>query len=54
MAQILSCSQRVYNNYDLDQRDILTEILIRLADFHGTATTTYSDSRQAGYALEMK
>ncbi len=34
MAQILHCSQQVYSNYELGQRDIPTEILIRLAQFH--------------------
>ena len=34
MAQILHCSQQVYSNYELGQRDIPTEILIRLAQYH--------------------
>lgn len=34
MASILHCSQQVYSNYELGQRDIPTEILIRLAQFH--------------------
>ena len=34
MAQNLSCSQQVYSNYELGQRDIPTEILIKLSDFH--------------------
>ncbi len=34
MAQVLHCSQQVYSNYELGQRDIPTEILIRLAQFH--------------------
>lgn len=34
MAQVLHCSQQVYSNYELGQRDIPTEILIRLARFH--------------------
>jgi len=38
MAKILSCSQQVYSNYELGQRDIPTDILIRLADFHHTTT----------------
>ncbi len=36
MAQILNCSQQVYSNYELGQRDIPTDILIALADFHKT------------------
>ena len=38
MAQVLSCSQRVYSNYELGQRDIPTDILIRLAQYHKTTT----------------
>lgn len=33
MGQILSCSQRVYSNYERGDLDIPTEILIKLADF---------------------
>ena len=34
MARILNCSQQVYSNYELGQRDIPTDILIKLARFH--------------------
>lgn len=34
MAKILNCSQQVYSNYELGQRDIPTDILIKLAKFH--------------------
>lgn len=34
MGEILSCSQRVYSNYERGDIDIPTEILIKLADFH--------------------
>lgn len=34
LAEILNCSQRVYSNYELGQRDIPTDVLIRLADFY--------------------
>lgn len=34
MGKILSCSQRVYSNYERGDIDIPTLILIRLADFH--------------------
>jgi transcriptional regulator with XRE-family HTH domain len=34
MGKILSCSQRVYSNYERGDIDIPTVILIRLADFH--------------------
>lgn len=38
MAKILNCSQQVYSNYELGQRDIPTFILIALADFYNTTT----------------
>lgn len=38
MAAILHCSQQVYSNYELGQRDIPTNILIALAKFHETST----------------
>ena len=34
LAEYLNCSQQVYSNYDLGQRDIPTEILIRLSEFY--------------------
>ena len=34
MGKILSCSQRVYSNYERGELDIPTETLIKLADFH--------------------
>ena len=34
MAERLPCSQQVYSNYELGQRDIPTEILIKLSEFH--------------------
>ena len=34
MGKILSCSQRVYSNYERGELDIPTEILIQLADFY--------------------
>lgn len=37
LAKILNCSQQVYSNYELGQRDIPTGILIRLAEFHQTS-----------------
>ncbi len=37
MAEILSCSQRVYSNYERGELDIPTEILIKLADFHNVS-----------------
>lgn len=38
MAQILNCSQQVYSNYELGQRDIPTAILIALSKFHKVST----------------
>ena len=37
MGEILSCSQRVYSNYECSELDIPTEILIKLADFHSVS-----------------
>ena len=38
MAQILYCSQQVYSNYELGQRDIPTDILIKLSRFYKVST----------------
>lgn len=38
MAKFLHCSQQAYSNYELGLRDIPTNILIALADFHNTTT----------------
>lgn len=37
MGKILSCSQRVYSNYERRDIDIPTAVLVRLADFHGVS-----------------
>ncbi len=34
MAKILNCSQQVYSNYELGQRDIPTDILIKLSKYY--------------------
>ena len=34
MGEILSCSQRVYSNYERGDIDIPTSTLIKIADFH--------------------
>lgn len=34
MGKILSCSQRVYSNYERGDIDIPTVVLIKLADFY--------------------
>ena len=37
VAKELNCSQQVYSNYELGQRDIPTDILIRLSKFYGVS-----------------
>lgn len=37
MGKILSCSQRVYSNYERGDIDIPTAVLIKLADFHNVS-----------------
>ena len=37
MGKILSCSQRVYSNYERGDIDIPTATLIKIADFHGVS-----------------
>lgn len=37
IAEQLGCSQRVYSNYELGQRDIPTDILIRLSKFYNVS-----------------
>ena len=34
MGKVLSCSQRVYSNYERGEIDIPTPTLIKIADFH--------------------
>lgn len=34
LAQVLHCSQQVYSNYELGQRDIPTEVLIALSKYY--------------------
>ena len=38
VAKMLSCSQQVYSNYELGQRDIPTDILIKLSRLYGVTT----------------
>lgn len=38
VAAVLNCSQQVYSNYELGQRDIPTDILIALAKYYETTT----------------
>ena len=37
MGELLSCSQRVYSNYERGDVDIPTSVLIRLADFYSVS-----------------
>ena len=37
LAEYLNCSQRVYSNYELGQRDIPTDILIKLAQYYNVS-----------------
>lgn len=37
VARALNCSQQVYSNYELGQRDIPTDILIKLSVFHNVS-----------------
>lgn len=37
MAKVLNCSQQVYSNYELGQRDIPTDILIKLSFFYNVS-----------------
>lgn len=37
IAAVLNCSQRVYSNYELGQRDIPTDILIKLSNFYNVS-----------------
>ncbi len=38
ISVILNCSQQVYSNYELGQRDIPTAVLIALAKFYDVST----------------
>ncbi|MGN1169485.1 MAG: helix-turn-helix domain-containing protein [Acutalibacteraceae bacterium] len=37
LSKILNCSQQVYSNYELGQRDIPTDILIKLSDYYNVS-----------------
>ena len=38
LADLLNCSQQVYSNYELGQRDIPTDVLIKLSNFYNVST----------------
>ena len=37
LAEYLNCSQQVYSNYELGQRDIPTYVLLKLSQFYGVS-----------------
>ena len=37
VAEMLGCSQQVYSNYELGQRDIPTDILVKLSKLYNTS-----------------
>ena len=37
LSEYLNCSQQVYSNYELGQRDIPTDILIKLSQFYNVS-----------------
>ena len=37
IADYLNCSQQVYSNYELGQRDIPTDILIKLSNYYNVS-----------------
>lgn len=37
LAKYLNCSQQVYSNYELGQRDIPTDILIKLSKYYNVS-----------------
>ena len=37
ISEILSCSQQVYSNYELGQRDIPTDVLVKLSAFYNVS-----------------
>ena len=37
LAEYLNCSQQVYSNYELGQRDIPTDVLIKLSIFYNVS-----------------
>ena len=37
LSRVLNCSQQVYSNYELGQRDIPTDILIKLSQFYNVS-----------------
>lgn len=38
IAAYLNCSQRTYSNYELGQRDLPTDVLIKLAEYYNVST----------------
>ena len=44
VANMLNCSQQVYSNYELGQRDIPTQVLLSLANLHNTSVDYLLDN----------
>ncbi len=38
LCEYLCCSQQVYSNYELGQRDIPTDVLIKLSNYYNVST----------------
>lgn len=38
LAKALNCSQQVYSNYELGQRDVPTDVLIALSKYYKVST----------------
>lgn len=56
MAKLLHCSQQAYSNYELGQRDVPTDVLIRLALFYRVSTDYLlgiSDDPQPRFRVEL-
>jgi transcriptional regulator with XRE-family HTH domain len=37
LSEFLHCSQQVYSNYELGQRDIPTDVLIKLSEYYNVS-----------------
>jgi len=54
MAEILSCSQRIYSNYERGDVDIPTQILIKLSKFHGVSIDYLLNISDISYVLNKE
>lgn len=56
LAQLLHCSQQAYSTYELGQRDVPTDVLIRLALFYRVSADYIlgiSDDPQPHFRTEL-